>query len=75
MEYTVVIDDRLLEDAREAAGTTELQKVIELGLRELVRQQRLRALIGSLRNFELSMTEDELQGLRRTEVHRLELDE
>jgi Arc/MetJ family transcription regulator len=48
MECTVLIDDRLLEAGRQAAGTSEVQTLVEVGLRELVRSQQLKVLADSL---------------------------
>ncbi len=75
MERTVVIDERLLEEARQAAGTADDRQVVEMGLRELVRQQQIKALIASFGTFDLDMTDDELRQLRRSEIKRLGLGE
>ena len=75
MERTVAIDETLLDAARDAAGTTDDREVVEMGLRELLRRQQVRALVESFGTFELTMTEEELQRLRRGEIARLQLDE
>ena len=72
MECTVLIDDRLLEAGRQAAGTSEVQTLVEVGLRELVRSQQLKVLADSFGTFDLDLTVEELRRLRRAEVDRLE---
>ena len=64
MRRTVVIDDRLLEEAREALGTRGVRETIEAGLREAIRKRRLEELRRSLGTIELDLTPEELERLR-----------
>jgi Arc/MetJ family transcription regulator len=64
---TVVVDDRLLEEARQALGTRSIRATIDAGLRELVRARRLRALRDALGSIELDLTPEELARLREDE--------
>ncbi|HLB12303.1 MAG TPA: type II toxin-antitoxin system VapB family antitoxin [Dehalococcoidia bacterium] len=64
MRRTVVIDDRLLEEAREALGTRGVRDTIEAGLREVIRKRRLEELRRSLGTIELDLTPEELERLR-----------
>jgi len=67
MRRTVVMDDKLLEEAREALGTKSIRETIELGLREVVRRHRLEELRRSLGTVDLALTPEELQRLRDAE--------
>jgi Arc/MetJ family transcription regulator len=71
MRTTVEIDDRLLEAARRATGTAEVQALVELGLQELVRQQQRQALVESFGSFDLALTDQDLARLRQAELGRL----
>lgn len=64
MRRTVVIDDNLLEEARQALGTRGVRETIEAGLREAVRRQRLEELRRSLGRIDLALTPEELARLR-----------
>ncbi len=64
MRRTVVIDDRLLEEAREALGTRSIRETIETGLREAIRRRRLEELRRSLGTIQLDLTPEELERLR-----------
>lgn len=52
-----------------------MQALIELGLRELVRQRKLRELVDSFGTYDLTMTEGDLFHLRRQDLAGLGLDE
>ncbi|HLE80695.1 MAG TPA: type II toxin-antitoxin system VapB family antitoxin [Dehalococcoidia bacterium] len=67
MRRTVVMDDKLLEEAREALGTKSIRETIELGLREVVRRHRLEELRRSLGTVDLALTPEELKRLRDAE--------
>ena len=54
---------------------SEVQALIELGLRELVRQRKLRELVDSFGTYDLTMTEGDLFHLRRQDLAGLGLDE
>ncbi|MBI2872581.1 MAG: type II toxin-antitoxin system VapB family antitoxin [Chloroflexi bacterium] len=64
MRRTVVLDDRLLEEARQVLGTTGIRETIEAGLREAVRRRRLEELRRSLGKVDLDLTPEELARLR-----------
>ncbi len=64
---TVVIDERLLEEAREALGTTGIRETLEAGLREAVRRRKIEDLIESFGTFDLDLTPEELMRLRSEE--------
>ena len=67
MRRTVVVDDELLDEAREALGTRTIRETIEVGLREAVRRRRLAELRRSLGKIPLDLTADELEKLRDAE--------
>ncbi len=64
MRRTVVVDDKLLEEARQVLGTRTIRETIETGLREAVRRRRLEELRRSLGRVELDLTPEELARLR-----------
>jgi Arc/MetJ family transcription regulator len=61
---TVVIDDKLLDEARQALGTRSIRATIETGLREAIRKQRLEELRQSLGKMDLDLTASDLERLR-----------
>jgi Arc/MetJ family transcription regulator len=61
---TVVIDDNLLDEARQALGTRSIRATIEAGLREAIRKQRLEELRRSLGTLDLNLTAKDLERLR-----------
>lgn len=64
MRRTVVIDDKLLEEARRVLGTRSIRDTVETGLREAIRRRRLEQLRRSLGKVELGLTSEELARLR-----------
>lgn len=64
MRRTVVIDDKLLEEARQVLGTNGIRDTLEAGLREAIRRHRLEELRQSLGKIELNLTSEELARLR-----------
>lgn len=64
MRRTVVIDDKLLEEARRVLGTRGIRETVEAGLREAIRRRRLEELRRSLGKVELDLTPEELARLR-----------
>ena len=64
MRRTLVIDDDLLEEAREVLGTIGIRETVEAGLREAVRRHRIQAFRRSLGNIALDLSADELSRLR-----------
>lgn len=67
MRRTVVIDDKLLHEAREALGTKGVRDTIDAGLREIVRRHRLEQLRKSFGTFDLWLSQEELERMRRDE--------
>jgi len=61
---TVVIDDKLLDEARQVLGTRTIRATIEIGLREAIRKQRLEELRQSLGTLDLNLTAKDLERLR-----------
>ena len=64
MRRTVVIDDKLLEEARRVVGTKGVRDTVAAGLREAIRRRRLEELRRSLGKLELDLTPEELARLR-----------
>lgn len=64
MRHTVVIDDKLLDEAKEVLGTKGVRDTLEAGLREVVRRRRLEELRKSLGTIDLNLTSEELARLR-----------
>ncbi len=64
MRRTVVIDDKLLDEAREVLGTRSIRETLEAGLREVVRRRRIEELRRSLGTIDLDLTGEELARLR-----------
>lgn len=64
MRRTVVIDDKLLEEARRVLGTKGVRDTVEAGLKEAVRRSRLEELRRSLGKVDLDLTPEDLARLR-----------
>ena len=64
MWRTVLIDDKLLDEARRVLGTMGIQDTLETGLREAARRYHLEELRRSLGNIKLALTSVELESLR-----------
>jgi Arc/MetJ family transcription regulator len=67
MRRTVVIDDKLLEEAQKALGTRGVRDTVDAGLKEVVRKHRLDALRRTLGHMDLVLTPEELARLRNEE--------
>jgi hypothetical protein len=67
MRRTVVIDDKLLEEARRVLGTKGVRDTVETGLKEAIRRHRLEELRRSLGKVDLALTSEELARLRNEE--------
>jgi Arc/MetJ family transcription regulator len=67
MRTTVVLDDQLIEQAREVLGGESLRAMIETSLREAIKARQREALLRAIDtgSLELAMTEDDLFRLRR----------
>jgi Arc/MetJ family transcription regulator len=61
---TVVIDEKLLEDAVRAAGVKTKREAIEAGLQELISKAGREMLRKELGTFDLDLTLKKLQRLR-----------
>jgi Arc/MetJ family transcription regulator len=61
---TIVVDDRLLDDAKQALGTRTIRETVERALREVTRKRRLDELWDSRGTWEIDMTLEELLRLR-----------
>jgi Arc/MetJ family transcription regulator len=65
---TVDLDQELLAQAQEAAGTPTKKATVEAGLRELVRRKRVEGLIARFGTGAVDMTPEELQEWRRQSI-------
>jgi Arc/MetJ family transcription regulator len=61
---TVVIDDKLLDEAMRVSGAKTKKQAITTGLKELIRRKNLEALRQELGTFDLALSLDELEKLR-----------
>jgi Arc/MetJ family transcription regulator len=61
---TVVIDDRLLEEAIRASGARTKKEAITAGLKELIRRKNVEAFRRELGTYDLALSLDELEKLR-----------
>lgn len=64
MRRTVVIDDKLLEEALRVLGAKGIRDTVETGLREAIRRRLLEQLRRSLGKVELVLTSEEWARLR-----------
>lgn len=63
MRTNIDIDDDLLAEAAEVAGTTTKKSTVETALRELIRQHKVRRVLELWGNFDW---EGDLQEMRRS---------
>ncbi len=61
---TVIIEDKLLDEAMKVSGAKTKKEVINTGLKELVRLKNLEALRQELGTFDLALSLEELEKLR-----------
>ena len=61
---TVVIDDKLMDEAIKVVGAKTKREVIEKGLRELIKTKNREALRKELGTYELDLSLNELKRLR-----------
>jgi Arc/MetJ family transcription regulator len=61
---TVIIDDKLLEEAMRVSGAKTKKQAITTGLKELIRRKNLEALRQELGTFDLDLSLEELEKLR-----------
>jgi len=64
---TVIIDDKLLKAAIDVTKAKSKREVIEKGLRELVHKKNVEALRKELGTFDLDLTLEKLEELRKEE--------
>ncbi|MBI4311311.1 MAG: type II toxin-antitoxin system VapB family antitoxin [Chloroflexi bacterium] len=67
MRRTVVIDEKLLEEAKKELGTQGIRETIETALKEAVRKGKRERLLQAIGNMEISLTPEELERMRRDE--------
>ena len=61
---TVVIDDKLLDEAMRVSGAKTKKQAITTGLKELIRRKNLEALRQELGTFDLAISSEDLEKLR-----------
>jgi len=64
---TVVIDDKLINEAIKIVGARTKREVIEKGLRELIKTRNREALRKELGTYDINLSLDELKRLRNEE--------
>ena len=64
---TVIIDDELLKAAIEVTKAKSKREVIEKGLNELVHKKNIEALRKELGTFDLGLTLEKLNEIRKTD--------
>ena len=63
---TVMIDEKLLEEAVQAIGARTKKEAIEAGLRSLIQRHNREALRKELGTFDMDLTLEELERLRNS---------
>jgi Arc/MetJ family transcription regulator len=61
---TVVIDDKLLDEAMRVSGAKTKKQAITTGLKELIRRKNIEALRQELGTFDLALSLGDLEKLR-----------
>jgi Arc/MetJ family transcription regulator len=61
---TVIIDDKLLDEAMRVSGAKTKKQAITTGLQELIRRKKLEALRQELGTFDLAISLEDLEKLR-----------
>ena len=64
MRRTVVIDDKLLEEAKKEFGTQSIRETIETALKEAVRKAKRERLLQAIGNMDLGLTPEDLEKMR-----------
>lgn len=64
---TLILDERLIEEAMEAAGTRTKTETVELALREFIRKCYREALRQDLGTFTSLMSHEELMEMRNAD--------
>lgn len=65
MRTTVVLDDKLVADAREVLGAPTLRALLEMALREAVKARQREMLLRAIGTIDLAITEEDLEEMRR----------
>ncbi|MCX6010149.1 MAG: type II toxin-antitoxin system VapB family antitoxin [Chloroflexi bacterium] len=61
---TVIIDDKLLDEAMRVSGAKTKKQAITTGLKELIRRKNIEALRQELGTFDLALSLGDLEKLR-----------
>jgi len=62
---TIIVDDKLLDEARRITGEKKVSRVVNMGLEALVRKARLQVLADELEGSGITdMTQEDLERLR-----------
>lgn len=61
---TVIVDEKLLDEAMRVSGAKTKKQAITNGLKELIRRKNLEALREELGTFDLALSSEELEKLR-----------
>jgi Arc/MetJ family transcription regulator len=64
---TVVIDDKLLEEAKKATGESTTRGTVNKALEEVVRRQHIKELLALKGSGIVSLTPEELEDMRSNE--------
>ena len=67
MKTTVVLDDALIKGAIEAINAKTKKEAIEAGLKELIKKKNREALISELGSYDLDLSLEELDEMRKDE--------
>lgn len=71
MRTTLVIDDKLISEAKSLSGSRTKRETVEAALQEFIRRRKAKKLLGLEGQIELSYTLDEFLTQRRKDVpHR-----
>lgn len=61
---TVVLDDTLLQKAKEATGAKTKKETIERALHEIVRRHQRELLVREMGTFDLDLSQDDIEKMR-----------
>ena len=64
---TLILDDKLIEQAMKAAGTHTMTETVEIALRELIRRSFREALRRDLGTFSSLISPEELEEMRNAD--------
>lgn len=69
MRTNIVIDEELMAEAKEVAGTTTIRETVDYALRELVRRKQRQKLLGLVGTVEWEGDLDEMRRGRTSDLH------